>query len=80
MFHFSYINKQLVHTSVIKVPYIAACNNVGNWLAWWEGKTNGNYKAPDYEKRESWVDWVKITPFNEPNDGRMHSFYKNNNL
>lgn len=66
-----YIDNQLVHTSYSKVPYIAANYNVGNWFAWWAGTTSGTYKSPNYEKKDMLVDWVKITPFNEPKDDWM---------
>lgn len=63
-----YLDNQLVHTSYKFVPYIAANINIGTWFAFWAGATSGTYKAPNYEEKEMWVDWVKFTPFNEPND------------
>jgi hypothetical protein len=63
-----YIDNVLVHTSTTTVPYIAAYFNVGNWFAWWAGNDTGTYVPPAYDTKQMLVDWVKITPFNEPND------------
>ncbi len=63
-----YIDNKLMHTSTEKVPYIASYFYVGNWFAWWAGYDTGTYKAPNFESQEMFVDWIKITPFNEPND------------
>lgn len=63
-----YLDSELVNTSYDFVPYIAANINLGTWFAWWAGATSGTYKPPVYKKKEMWVDWVKFTPFNEPND------------
>jgi hypothetical protein len=66
-----YIDDVLMHTSTTHVPYIAAQFNVGNWFAWWAGNDTGTYNPPAYDTKEMLVDWVKITPFNEPNDDWM---------
>lgn len=66
-----YIDNQLVHTSYANVPYIASYIYIGNWFAWWAGNDTGTYKAPDFETKEMYVDWVKFTPFNEPNDDHL---------
>lgn len=63
-----YIDDQLIRVSTTKIPYIASYINVGNWFAWWAGNDSGTYKAPNFESMEMFVDWVKFTPFNEPND------------
>ncbi|MFD1629178.1 glycoside hydrolase family 16 protein [Pseudopedobacter beijingensis] len=63
-----YIDNQLIRTSTIKVPYIASYIYIGNWFAWWAGNDTGTYKAPDFDTKEMYVDWIKFTPFNEPND------------
>lgn len=63
-----YIDNQLMRTSTTKVPYIASHINIGNWFAWWAGNDSGTYKAPNFDSMEMFVDWVKFTPFNEPND------------
>ncbi len=63
-----YIDDKLMHTSTEKVPYIASYFYVGNWFAWWAGYDTGTYKAPNFDSQEMFVDWVKITPFNDPND------------
>lgn len=63
-----YIDNQLMRTSTTKVPYIACHINIGNWFAWWAGNDSGTYKAPNFDSMEMFVDWVKFTPFNEPND------------
>jgi hypothetical protein len=63
-----YVDNQLIRTSNVKVPYIASYMNIGNWFAWWAGNDSGTYKAPAFDSMEMFVDWVKFTPFNEPND------------
>ena len=63
-----YLDHQLVHVSKEKVPYIASQINVGNWFAWWAGIESGTYKAPNFDRSEMFVDWVKFVPFNQPND------------
>lgn len=63
-----YIDDVLMRTSRTRVPYLASNINVGNWFAWWAGNDSGTYKAPNFESLEMYVDWVKFTPFNEPND------------
>ncbi|KAA8484958.1 glycosyl hydrolase family 16 [Arcticibacter tournemirensis] len=65
-----YIDNKLLHTSTVKVPYLASYIYIGNWFAWWAGNDSGTYKAPDFDSKEMFVDWVKFTPFNEPNDDR----------
>ena len=66
-----YIDDMLVHTSKMQVPYISSKWFLGNWFAWWAGNDTGTYKAPAFESKEMFVDWVKFTPFNEPNDDTM---------
>jgi hypothetical protein len=63
-----YIDNDLMRTNFSKVPYIASYFYVGNWFAWWAGNDTGTYKAPAFDTKEMLVDWVKITPFYEPND------------
>lgn len=63
-----YLDNEPVNTSYNFVPYLAANINVGTWFTWWAGATSGTYHPPAYDKREMWVDWVKFTPFNQPND------------
>ncbi len=66
-----YIDGKLIHTATEKIPYISASFNVGNWFAWWAGYDDGSYNPPNYNQKQMLVDWVKIVPFNEPNDDWM---------
>ncbi|WP_437920350.1 hypothetical protein [Sphingobacterium sp. LRF_L2] len=58
-----YIDGVLLHTSTAYVPYLSSYFYVGNWFAWWAGADSGNYKAPDFDTAEMYVDWFKFTPF-----------------
>lgn len=63
-----YIDNVLYRTLYEQVPYIAANFSVGNWFAWWAGNDTGTYNPPVFDEEHVYVDWVKITPFYEPND------------
>lgn len=63
-----YIDNVLYRTLYEQVPYIAANYTIGNWFAWWAGHDTGTYNPPLFEIDYMYVDWVKITPFYEPND------------
>ncbi|KAA8484952.1 glycosyl hydrolase family 16 [Arcticibacter tournemirensis] len=56
-----YYDNKLLHTSFENIPAHAGCYNIGIWFPWW-------IKEADFESAYLYVDWVKITPFNEPND------------
>jgi hypothetical protein len=63
-----YIDDELIYTSTEHIPYIAGYFYVGNWFAWWAGNDDGSYNSPAFSSMDMLVDWVKISPFNEPND------------
>jgi hypothetical protein len=63
-----YIDDKLIRVSSKNVPYIASYFYVGNWFAWWAGNDDGSYNNPAFDSRDMLVDWVKITPFFDPED------------
>jgi hypothetical protein len=63
-----YVDDNLIHTTTEHIPYIAGYFYVGNWFAWWAGNDDGTYNSPSFSSMDMLVDWVKITPFDEPND------------
>lgn len=56
-----YYDNKLLHTAYEHVPFHAANFTVGIWFPNWIGKAN-------FDTDYMYIDWVKITPFNEPND------------
>jgi len=57
-----YIDGQLIHTSYDNVPTYAGRLWLGLWFPErWAGD-------PNFNQARMYVDWVRITPFNEPND------------
>ncbi|MHB8206522.1 glycoside hydrolase family 16 protein [Mucilaginibacter sp.] len=56
-----YFDDKLLYTSYDHVPFHAGNFNVGIWFPRW-------IKKADFDKAYMYVNWVKITPFNEPND------------
>ncbi len=59
-----YIDDQLVHISYDEIPVYAGRFWVGLWFPdKWAGK-------PDFDTAKMYVDWVRITPLNEPGDKR----------
>lgn len=56
-----YYDDQLIHVEYQHIPTHAGFFNVGIWFPKW-------IKKADFDTDFMYVDWVKITPFNEPND------------
>lgn len=56
-----YYDDKLIHTEFEHIPTHAGNFNVGIWFPKW-------IKKADFKKEYMYVDWVKITPFNEAND------------
>jgi beta-glucanase (GH16 family) len=56
-----YYDDKLLYTAYEHIPVHAANFNIGIWFPRW-------IKDANFKKDYMYVDWVKITPFNEPND------------
>jgi hypothetical protein len=56
------------------VPNIAGRLTIGTWYPTWAGV------AADYDTVHLEVDWVKHTPFNEPNDRFVQETYANDGM
>lgn len=66
-----YIDEQKLRTIATTVPTRAGRFWIGVWFPRdWAG-------APDFDTTEMVVDWVRITPFHEPNDSYIAESYPN---
>jgi beta-glucanase (GH16 family) len=69
-----YVDDSLMHTCTTNIPNIKGRLTLGTWFPQWAGG-----KA-DFDRIFLEVDWVKITPFNEPNDKIVKETYKNSGM
>lgn len=66
-----YVDGKFIYSSKNHVPFIKGRFTIGTWFPQWAGG-----KA-DFDRIFLEVDWIKITPFNEPNDKKVRETYKN---
>lgn len=69
-----YVDDRYLYTSKEFIPFIKGRLWIGTWFPEWAGG------AADFERLFLEVDWVKVTPFNEPNDKTVRETYKNAGL
>lgn len=66
-----YVDGKFIYSSTKDIPFIKGRFTLGTWFPQWAGG-----KA-DFDRIFLEIDWVKITPFNEPNDKTVRETFKN---
>jgi beta-glucanase (GH16 family) len=66
-----YLDGKYIYTSTTHIPFIKGRFTIGTWFPQWAGG-KANFDRAFLE-----VDWIKITPYGEPNDKKVKETYKN---
>lgn len=66
-----YLDNKFIYTCKENIPFIKGRLTLGTWFPQWAGG------AAAFDRVYTEVDWVKITPFNEPNDKIQPESFKN---
>jgi beta-glucanase (GH16 family) len=69
-----YLDDKFIYTTTAHIPDIKGRLTLGTWFPEWAGG-----KA-DFDRIFLEIDWVKVTPFNEPNDQNVRESFKNSGL
>ncbi|MEY3416216.1 MAG: Vibrio phage vB VpaS [Bacteroidota bacterium] len=69
-----YLDDKFIYTTTEHIPDIKGRLTLGTWFPEWAGG-----KA-DFDRIFLEIDWVKVTPFNEPNDKSIRETFKNSGL
>jgi beta-glucanase (GH16 family) len=66
-----YVDGKFLYTCTTNIPFNKGRFTIGTWFPQWAGG-----KA-DFDRIFLEVDWIRITPFNEPNDKAVSESFKN---